>query len=236
VRRGLVFRSADLGRVEATDPLVASLGICAVYDLRTELERRVRPDRELPGARRVELDVLADAPDAVPAAVIEIISDPANAHAGLGGGKAQRLFETAYREAVSLPSGLAAYRQLFRELADPGNRPALVHCTAGKDRAGWATAALLMLLGVPDDVVAKEYLLTNDALLPVMKPFFEDFAAKGGDPDLLLPVIGVEPGYLEAAIDEMHAHFGTVDAYFTDGLGLDERIIARLRHDLVDHD
>lgn len=45
----------------------------------------------------------------------------------------------------------------LRLIADPGNRPAVVHCTAGKDRTGIVVAMLLSLLGVTDDVIVRDY-------------------------------------------------------------------------------
>jgi protein-tyrosine phosphatase len=139
----------------------------------------------------------------------------------LGGGKAVTLFDSAYREIVSLPSALAAYRRMFTELLDDKHRPALFHCTTGKDRTGWAAAATLTLLGVSKDDVIADFLITNRDLLPALKPYFDRFASAGGDPALLSPVLGVEPSYLRAAFDEMHSRFGTIEAYFSQGLGID---------------
>ena len=85
-------------------------------------------------------------------------------------------------------------RGIPRAIHQPG-RPrisaAALHCTTGKDRTGWAAAALLMLLGVSYDDVLTDYLLTNQQLLPSMQPLLDRFAAEGGDPELLLPVFGV---------------------------------------------
>jgi protein-tyrosine phosphatase len=93
---------------------------------------------------------------------------------------------------------------------------------------------MLMLLGVPDDLVMKEYLLTNAQLLPAEKPVFDRFQAQGGDPDLIRPVIGVEPEYLEVALDEMRKRFGTVEGYFSEGLNIGEGAQKALRAGFVE--
>jgi len=36
-----------------------------------------------------------------------------------------------------------------------------VHCAAGKDRTGWAVSLMLLALGVPNDAVIEQYLLSN---------------------------------------------------------------------------
>jgi protein-tyrosine phosphatase len=51
-----------------------------------------------------------------------------------------------------------------RHLCAPGALPALVHCSAGKDRTGLIVALVLAAAGVPDDVIAADYALSADAL------------------------------------------------------------------------
>ena len=51
----------------------------------------------------------------------------------------------------------------FELLSTDDTLPAVFHCTAGKDRTGIVAALLLDLLGVPDDVIASDYLLTERA-------------------------------------------------------------------------
>ena len=139
------------------------------------------------------------------------------------------LFDSAYREIIGLPSARAAYRTLFCDLAGGHQLPALVHCTTGKDRTGWAAAALLMLLGVSAEDVMAEYLLTNDLLLPALQPMFDQFRDAGGDPTVLVPVFGVDPAYLAAGLDEMASRFGSIEGYFSHGLGLDAPTLDALR-------
>jgi protein-tyrosine phosphatase len=133
-----------------------------------------------------------------------------------------------------VPRARAGYWLLFTGLARSARRPALVHCTTGKDRTGWAAAALLMLLGVPDELVMREYLLTNEELVPALGPVLDRFRAGGGDPALLMPVLGVDRRYLGAALDEMAARFGTIEGYFADGLGIGADGQAALRDALVE--
>ena len=45
-----------------------------------------------------------------------------------------------------------------------GDLPALVHCSAGKDRTGMFVAFLLTALGIPREIVMQDFLLTNQNL------------------------------------------------------------------------
>lgn len=230
VRRGLVYRSTELNRLAGSDMTTfAALGIRSVYDLRTEKERTELPDHLPPSTEHVVVDVFKDAQDAAPAQLSSVMTDPAAAEKVLGGGKGLKLFEAGYRDIVSLPSAASGYRRLFADLASKRHRPALFHCTGGKDRTGWAAATLLMLLGVSDEQVMQEYLLTNDELLPAEQPIIDRFRAMGGDPDLIRPCVGVAPEYLEAALDEMHKRYGTIAGYFSEALGIDESAQQKLR-------
>ena len=235
LRVGVLYRSAALGQLTDADrPAFGALSLRTVFDLRTKDERASEPDPALPGVRAVALDVLADSAGAAPAQLLSVLSDPAAAARMLGGGRAVPLFQRAYRDIVSLPSALQSYRQFFSDLAAPGARPALFHCTVGKDRTGWAAAATLMLMGVSGDDVMADYLLTNRDLRPALQPLLDQFERSGGDPRLLLPVLGVQPDYLETAIVEMHSRFGSIEAYFRAGLGLTGDTLSALRAALIE--
>ena len=97
----------------------------------------------------------------------------------------------------------------------------------------WTAAATLLLLGVSEEDVLYDYELPNRDLLPAIKPLVEHFRAAGGDPHLLEPVLGVDPDYLPTALDEMNQRFGSIEAYFEEGLGIDTDAHRRLRDTLV---
>lgn len=170
-----VFRSTDLASLSADGAqTLADLGIVTIYDLRTESERETAPDLTPDGIRELGLDVLADKQyRAIPAQMQQMIADPAFAAEALGSGQALEYFQGSYRDFVTLPSAVASYRQLFVDLAQPASSPALVHCTTGKDRTGWAAAALLLFLGASEDAVFTDYLETNKVLLPMFAPLLE---------------------------------------------------------------
>ncbi len=224
VRSGLLYRSAELDKLCGDDmEAFARFAIRSIYDLRTEFERSAQPDRLPPRAKYIVVDVLKNESDAAPARLMKALSDPKAAVEMLGGGRAVALFEQGYRRIVSSPGALEEYGRFFSNLLDASHLPALFHCTTGKDRTGWAAASLLTMLGVSEETVMHEYLLTNEQLLPPLKPLFDHFKSLGGDPELLMPIIGVKEEYLKAAFDEMHRRFGTAEMYFAEGLGINTR-------------
>ena len=73
-----------------------------------------------------------------------------------------QVMREVYRSFVEAPRRRAAFaRRCSRHIADAGTAPPLFHCTAGKDRTGWAAALLLHVAGVDDATILEDYLLTN---------------------------------------------------------------------------
>lgn len=217
---GRLYRSTKLSGLDAADTSrLADRGIGSVVDFRTAVERENEPDRDVPGATNLSLDVLADSVISQSADLPKLMQYPAEVNALLADGGAKQLMAGAYREIVRLPSALASYRAFF-EVLDRSDDAVLFHCTTGKDRTGWGAATVLTVLGVSRDDIVAEYLLTNDQLLPRMAGAIDAFAAAGGDPDLIRPVLGVDPDFLQASFDAVQEEFGSMAGYLENGLGL----------------
>ena len=92
--------------------------------------------------------------------------------------------------------------------------PLVIHCTAGKDRTGFACALILHALDVPDDLIAEDYLLTNR--------FYRRDPSHSRDlPEEVKQVLAsVEASFLAAAFEAISADYGGLENYFSDGLGL----------------
>jgi protein-tyrosine phosphatase len=230
VRAWLLYRSGALYALEGADVAAfAGLGIRTIYDLRSDREREVRPDRVPEGIEYVPLDMIADVVDHTPGRIMASLHDPVTAHETFGEGRAAEMFLAHYREFVSLPSARRALALFFGDLAGGQGLPSLVHCMGGKDRTGWTAAAFQALLGVPDDVVMAQFMASNDHLSISTTGFVKEFEARGGDPQLIADFLMSRPVYLDAAFDEMRGSFGTIERYFGEGLGLGSDGIEELR-------
>lgn len=224
VRRGLAYRSDQLDRLSDTDlQTFAQLHPAAVVDLRTATERDREPDRVPLGARHVILDVAADSTQSLG-------GDMRQAMTQIASGKGEALLVEANREFVTLPSARKSYAALIGLMLD-SDGPVVFHCTAGKDRTGWATAVVLTLLGVPRATVMEDYLLSNEKLADKNSATLAALARSGSklDPAFLQPVLTVQPRYIEAAFDEVGRSYGSFDNYVRTGLGLTDGEVGRLR-------
>ena len=216
VRMGLAFRSDQLDRLDEADlGVLARLAPAIVADLRTAGERRRGADRLPPGAEGLVEDVLADA-DTSGAGFLSAKTPEAAAD----------LMIAANRQFVSLASARAAYAGLFARLTTtPG--AVVYHCSAGKDRTGWASAVLLTALGVPRETVMADYLASNGYLTAKNRAMFAHMTpAQAANVE---PVMTVRRAYLEAAFAEVDRRYGSFTAYLDQALGLDAAAVSRLK-------
>ena len=216
VRMGLAWRSDQLDRLNDADlATFGQLEPALVVDLRTDAERSRGADRLPPGAQGLVEDVMAQAPPS--AGGFMTVKTPE---------AAADLMAEVNRQFVSLGSAKTAYNGLLTRLATtPGG--VVYHCSAGKDRTGWASAVLLTLLGVPRETVFADYLASNayvaaknQAMVAKMPP------AQAAN---IEPVLTVRRAYLEAAFAEVDRRYGSFDAYVKQGLGLDAAAVAQLK-------
>ena len=127
------------------------------------------------------------------------------------------------------------YARMFEALLEQQEGGFLVHCSAGKDRTGFACALILHALGVPEQTVLEDYLLTNSALdfegyiLPRLMARYGHEVVP--DREAIMALAGVRPEYLRGAYEAIEAEFEGVEHYIEDAIGLDagQRDILRAR-------
>ncbi|CAB4749372.1 MAG: protein-tyrosine-phosphatase [Actinobacteria bacterium] len=233
VATGVLYRSGRLSfEGQAGVDGLAELRLSAVFDLRSAAECASLPDRLPAGVDLVHLDVLADAVTSLAAHLADMFEDPVAAEELLQSGKIREHYLGTYKNLITSEAACSAYREMFLQIANLDG-PALFHCTAGKDRTGWAAASLLSLLGVSEQVVLEDYLLSSEPVLASFQPYLDQFAAVGGNPELLKPAFSVEPDYLATSLSEVQAQFGSIEGYFRTGLGLSDDITDQIRRRLL---
>ena len=85
----------------------------------------------------------------------------------------------------------------------------------------WAVLEWECCLKHPEDGAREGSEFIRNHIIRVTEKSFDDFVAAGGDRDIMLAAFGVKPEYLEASFDEMQKQYGTIEKYFSDGLGID---------------
>ena len=106
---------------------------------------------------------------------------------------------------------------------DADDSPLVFHCTAGKDRTGFAAALVLHALGASRNDILDDYLLTNQRL---KRP---PGAGMGLAPEVVAVMWGVQVEFLQAAFEAVEKDHGSLDGYLRDGLGLGDAEHRHLR-------
>jgi protein-tyrosine phosphatase len=226
VRWGLVYRSGTLSYVTPQEmETIAALGIKLVCDLRSAEEIAQDPDRTPPGAQYAHLPLVAES------------ETMARLRALLFNKRKLPLMLIETYTRVMIDGNAALYGGILRRLADKENLPALVHCTAGKDRTGIATALLLLILGVPEEVVVADYTLSNhyyDSYLAYISDAIKPIRWLRVKPEDLKPLLLADARSMQAALDHLRTQYGSVELYLKRAAGVDDDIISRLKANLLE--
>jgi protein-tyrosine phosphatase len=226
VKWGELYRSDNLAHLTDADlARVSKLGIQLVCDFRAKSEKDAEPDR-LPASDPPEVAALEIGAESF---MVKDLRERIQS-GDLDGLDLRGMMIEGNRQFAT--TFAPQYAAMFERITKPENLPALVHCTAGKDRAGFASALILSVLGVPRDTVMEDFLLTNHYTAAATEKrlrMIKLFSLFRADTDALRPLFGVEPAYLEAAFAEIEKRYGDFDTYRRTALGLDDAEVTAFR-------
>jgi len=203
VRWRKLFRSDHLATLTPADlAVLTDLGLSRAYDFRGVTERAAVP-YDLAGVASHSLPIEPT--------VVQRMKDLLETGHRLTAQETVALMQETYRAFVS--DNGPRFADLFTHLL-ASDTPLVFHCTAGKDRTGFAAALILLALGVPRPVVMQDYLLTNDLLRMDTAP------AYGVPPEVMQVLWRVQEDFLDAALHAVDADHGGVEKYLQTALGV----------------
>ncbi len=229
VRWGQLYRSGSLARLTQADlEYLQRLNIKLISDLRTADVRRKQPDRlpQIPGLVERPLPMESvDRWDRLRGAFTIFFRKR----------RIDDFLLDSYRR-VMLDGNAHVTGEIFQRLADPAQMPALIHCTAGKDRTGVVMAMLLLTLGVPEATVLADYTLSNLFYADFREDLIADLkqvAPWGIAEDALQDLLLVKAKTLRGALDHLRQTYGSLDNYLRHQAGVSEETITQLRQNLL---
>jgi protein-tyrosine phosphatase len=206
---------------------LAKLNIKRVYDLRRQNERDTWPTVE--HGLEHEVIHLPIGPQAAEMSLVEWFTQR-----GPDANWDESYVAETYVENLTMWPDVFA--RLITELASAEHRPAVFHCTAGKDRTGLAAALLLEVLGVDREHILDDYELTNvtrsEARIAELLPELE---AAGINVDVVRPYLSAPRPALNHTLDWLGDEFGGAEGYLLHH-GVTAETIADLRADLLTND
>jgi protein-tyrosine phosphatase len=224
-RWGLVFRADAPDRLTEADlAAIDQLGLRVAFDLRTDDERTQAPSA-LPAAVRHEpFAIGGDASRTNPLGELF--------RSGRGDALPDDFLHQVYLDMGEQDAPVLG--QVLTGLAAPDGVPAVIHCTAGKDRTGMAAALLLSVLGVDDATVLDDYALSRVYFSERrMARLLPQLAALGLDLERYHAVFGAPRHAMATTLDTLRGRYGSVEDYLIERGGVTPETIAALRTRLV---
>ena len=135
-----------------------------------------------------------------------------------------------------IEDSMPAIGRIFTAIAEAGeDRAVAFNCEGGKDRTGVTAALLLRILGVPDEVIVEDYVLTREYLTMWRDLSDEELAERGKqwDFELTRAMLDAAPHTMESLLDGIDARYGSTAPLLALG-GVDEPLTARLRERLLE--
>ncbi len=222
---GQLYRSGKLSELTDTDlQRLHRLGLTLVCDFRHTLEQEMQPTR-----LHAESEATRASLPVTPGSLQRFIE---GLHLGVVHvDDSAKLMQAINREFVH--GQLPQYAEMFRLLLLE-DQPVLIHCASGKDRTGFGAALILDVLGVEEDRILEDYLLTNKylAIDEEVQRLSTEFRDQTGQPvseEVLRPLLEVRPEYLAACFEEIKARYQSKEHFFETALDLDEEKLALMR-------
>ena len=221
-----IIRSENLSRLTADDfQKLEEIGLKTVIDLRTDKEHDRAPTQWLGD----------NPPQFFHFPVGDSNGDWFNATRKMMKGnkftekQSSKLMAEGYRMIVK--EGPPSYTKLMEVVLDESNWPILIHCNAGKDRAGVAVTLIMEALGVDRKTIMEEFLLTNEiarieekSVLLAKQSKKQRRNGRGPSANAWFPIIGVQPEMLETFYASVDENYGSMDAFLTEvGVAQDAR-------------
>ncbi|WIY59431.1 tyrosine-protein phosphatase [Bacillus arachidis] len=224
VKWGKLYRSEELaGLTESDIAYLQQSSLKLICDYRTDFEVTHKPNPSIAGVRQVCLPVMQD------------IAKDLNINEFFQVGDLSMLGkpgEYLVKMNKGFVEGNEAFIGFLQLAQDQENLPLVNHCTAGKDRTGFGSALLLLLLGVSEETVMQDYLLSNGFREKLNQKMMEFLGAKlqnEESKEILGAMFEARADYLQAAIDEIARKFGSVEIYAEKGLGFSKEQLENMK-------
>ncbi|MDA9964831.1 tyrosine-protein phosphatase [Gammaproteobacteria bacterium] len=226
IKWGKLFRSDKLSDISKTDQAyLQNLGIKKIVDFRSEQEKAEDPNIIPTGISYVEMPISVDG--AMRSKIEAVLKGETDREVQSFLIDANKEFVTNYAD---------VYENFLRGLIDE-DAPTLFHCTAGKDRAGFAAAITLIALGVSKEDVINDYMKTNAFTQERIEEILgqiELMSLYQSDVEILRPLLGVEQIYIETAFKTAEDKYGSLENFIRDGLNISDEDIQKLRNKFLE--
>ncbi|EUJ41363.1 tyrosine-protein phosphatase [Brochothrix campestris] len=227
IKKETLYRSGNLAQVKAASPAFSTYRIATVCDLRTLVEKRYQHTK-YDFDNVVNVPLVDKSRQLFTKKTLKLITRKATE------ADFERLMIDTYKNMVLYCQ--PEIKTIFTLLADATQLPLLIHCSAGKDRTGFISALIQLLLGASYDDVLEHYLASNDELTSSIRGparLLKVISFNRLSSETLAPIRMVRQSYLDAALTIITTNFGSVEQYLIQDCGLTATTIQEIKQNLL---
>lgn len=214
------LRSGELSSLSenSAETLETTYNLKKIIDFRSDEEVKDRPDASVPNTEYIHINILADIQDegASVGDFIKIGSPE----------KAEKYMENLYEQIALDQSATKGYYKFFEEILSlQSTESILFHCFAGKDRTGIGAALILESLDVSEKLIYQDYLKTNQLRQKENATIIEqakEAHLTSNTLDALNIALNVDRKYLDSFYATVNQHYGSIDQYLSEAIGLNK--------------
>ncbi|MCY6371166.1 tyrosine-protein phosphatase [Clostridium ganghwense] len=221
VKWNTFYRSDQLAGLTKEDiEYLKNLGVKTIFDYRSKAEVDQKPDPLIDGIENINISAMRslDNQDRN----FDMISIIKKTRSLKSLGNPCEFLKNGYIEMVS---DNKAFKKLMEYIEYPDKMPIIQHCTAGKDRTGIGSALILLALGVSEETVIEDYLLTNiyrshknESLIKSIQPILKDEESI----EICKALMEVRREYIESSLNTIKETYGSIEKYLEEEYGLSE--------------
>ena len=232
IKKGRLIRSGQLYFASEEDiSRFENMNLRLIVDFRTSREREEKPDPGIKNALNIHLPVFDESKQGITkeeetrSAFSDLVDTLRNSPKS-----SLDFMKKTYRDFITDEHAQRKYREFLNLLLENEDGAALWHCTAGKDRAGFATILVLAVLGIEEEIIREDYISTNEYLKGEIESIFDRM--KNIDPateHILRDFFLAREEYVNVIYEGARRECGSLKAFITDRLGFDEEKQERFR-------
>ncbi|MFV0420094.1 MAG: tyrosine-protein phosphatase [Dysgonomonas sp.] len=206
---GKLFRADELSNLTERDlKYLMSIPVTSVIDFRAQSETKRSPDKLPPTVHFTYPIAITPGNLSTEGIQANLLKTNIDSH-----------MKHMNRLLVSDPACVRAFRIFFAIVQNNLSAPLVFHCSAGKDRAGMATALVLFALGVDEETVMQDYLMSKIYLSDKYDAFIAKYPRAES-------IFTVKRMFLQAGINQIKRDHGSIMNFLTKELKVD---IVRMR-------
>jgi len=142
-----------------------------------------------------------------------------------------------YERLITDPFSLQGFYKFIKLVQDNKDGALLFHCYAGKDRTGIAAALIYSILGVSEEDIIREYMLTNELREQANREILENARGQGlGEKHLAALKVSYEvvPEYLLHAFSIATSASGSLNEHIQKEIGISSDDMEQIRSNYLE--